>query len=154
MKKMEQITLNGYIDGDNSRFIKSTKEIIYDIIDNRAYKDSKYKTEFLPISNEMDKIKYVIGMEPQLQAWSNSATNVIGINLFTMAVFSNLSLFKEVFKFLDSSNSIGLDRLKEFFEMASRSSEDTVNKLLNFTICLNNTLSENLLMDTRCFGTQ
>lgn len=73
-------------------------------------------------------------MEPQLQTWSNSATNVIGINLFTIAVLSNLSLFKEVFKFLDSSNSIGLDRVKEFFEMASRSSEDTVNELLNFTI--------------------
>lgn len=74
--------------------------------------------------------------------------------MFTIAVLSNLSLFKEVFKFLDSSNSIALDRVKEFFEMASRSSEDTVNELLNFTICLNNTLSENLLMDTRCFGTQ
>lgn len=131
MKKMDQITFAGYLDSDDNDFIQGCKEVFYNIIDNRTYKDSKYKPEFLPISDEMDKIKYVIGAKPQLQAWSDASANVIGINLFTLAVFSNLSLFKEVFQVLDASNSIEIDRLKAFLDTAGSKSEETMNELRN-----------------------
>lgn len=131
MKEMDQITFAGYLDSDDNDLIQGFKEVLYNIIDNRTYKDSKYKPEFLPISDEMDKIKYVIGTEPQLQAWSDASANVIGINLFTLAVFSNLSLFREVFKVLDASNSIEIDRLKAFFDTVGSKSEETMNELLN-----------------------
>lgn len=132
MNIADNIRMEGYLEGNDELekvVVKYISETFFDIVQNGIYDDSKYNPEYLPIFDELEKIEYVIGFQPQVQAWENGSGNIIGINLFNMVILAKICEFRNVVKLITSNNAMSYEKLMEIFAF-ERHTKDNVQELI------------------------
>lgn len=118
-KISDHIIFEGYFDGDeheNNHLKQLLIETFSDIFKECGYfNDLRYKKEYLPIEDALKKLTYIIGFQPQVDAWENNFNNEICINLYLLVSLSMLSTFRDIINFLRSNQSISFERCKQYY---------------------------------------
>jgi len=85
-----------------------------------SYSDNQYRKEFLPISEHLEKIDYIVGVKPIANAYCNSYKNEVKIELFTISTFCQLSSIMDIVEKMQyygqNNNEIPITTLKDIWD--------------------------------------
>lgn len=141
---IDNIKFNGYLIDTNGQAVEPTPIIKYiaSLINiYPKYDSSYYLPEYNPISDEILKIKWIIGSSSTLNAWTIPKINEIGINLFTMSSIISMPNLSHIINEFFMREIVTIDEIKIYIKNTIKESYNDINNLFN--IWSRNILPEN-----------
>ncbi|MCL2703339.1 MAG: hypothetical protein FWE91_07025 [Defluviitaleaceae bacterium] len=119
-KVKERIQLEGYFASHITNDFNKPAQLLLDIfakifVELGEYKPEKYDPRYLPIENHLDKIMFMIGFEPKVEAQFDFSSKTVKISLFILSIFTSLSVFEGLIDILVNNNSMQLDAVLDLF---------------------------------------
>lgn len=124
----DHIHFEGYItntvnkEGQNAADHLS-KVLIYNMGNIGTYSEERYEAKYLPISDQLDKLHFVISAYPAVRANVSLSDNTVRISLYILALFNSLGTFRELIDIFKSNYRMNFDEISGYFSDTQKSAE-------------------------------